>query len=172
MSQKIAFAINDSNSIRLREPNENSADSSPSSQHNDLDSVYSARKITEEEESRWIQFKYYSLYNSIRFLLIAVLVCYANFHNQHQIDGYTKYCCDCYYIAQNPTYYGIGKAYRIDWSYCLPKCVDCHYCQNYYNGNATAAFDSYEKCPAKGYDSHYSGFSWNWYAHSKYFYFI
>ena len=100
-----------------------------------VSTAYTQNAINPEEKSQLCQFKWYILWNSIRFMIISIIICYANYQNQYQIDGYQPYCCACYYIAKNQSAYGIDHNYRIDWSYCMPQCVDCNYCNHTFKNN-------------------------------------
>ena len=123
------------NAIYLKQYVDANANSLPRSQDADNSTVYSQNTQTKEDEQRWQEFKIYSSWNAIRFTIIAAIICFSNYQNQHQIETYRPYCCHCYYVALNPEQYNIKKGYRIDWSYCMPQCVDCEYCRDHYNNN-------------------------------------
>ena len=108
-------------------------------------SVYSHNKAQPEDIQKWLQFKIYSFWNIIRFLIVAVVICYSNYQNQDQIESYQKDCCKCYYISESPESYGISQGYRIDWSYCMPQCVDCTYCIQHYNNDGMSCIKVYNK---------------------------
>eukprot|EP01083_Nonionella_stella_P156188 505443_1 len=125
--------------------------------------VYDLNQDNTEEEMHWSHFKLYTLWNVIRFAIIAGLVCLFNYQNQPQIQQNSQYCCNCYYVARNPEFYGIAKNTRIDWSYCMPACVDCTYCRTVYNDSANASFAvANQTCPAQSYDAPPSKPLWDW----------
>eukprot|EP01084_Bolivina_argentea_P172998 299644_1 len=116
-----------------------------------------------EETSRWKNFKLYSLWNAIRFILIASLVCASNYYNQIESETYRKYCCDCYYIAIAPEQYGINPPIKIDWSFCFPDCVDCTYCKEQYQNNTSELLQiNNETCAADLDTPMKRTFKWNW----------
>eukprot|EP01084_Bolivina_argentea_P173001 299650_1 len=128
----------------------------------DASTIYSGSKDPKEQR-RWKNFKIYSLWNAIRFAIIASVVCASNYANQTQIEGYRGYCCNCYYIAKNTEHYGLDSQYRIDWSYCFPSCVDCTYCKEQYHDNAEESFKvTNQTCPVPGYTPTKKRFKWNW----------
>ena len=149
------------NAIKLRQYIESNVHS-----RRDIDeersSVYTATKKTPEEIQRWFQYKMYSFYNSIRFAIIAIIVFWSNFSNQHEIETYDHHCCDCYFVAMNPSTYNIPKGYRIDWSYCFPKCVDCTYCRDHYI-TANESFNTTQTCNPDDYTPTKRKASTDWY---------
>ena len=84
----------------------------------------SSRYRKEQEK----KLKLYVGWNVIRFAVIAALVCSHNIQNQSAIERDQKDCCDCYIAARNPLSYGLKENQQIDWSYCMPDCVDCQFC--------------------------------------------
>ncbi len=108
------------------------------------------------------QFKIYATYNSLRYVAIGVLIFVANNVNIDDVEGYKKYCCDCYYISLQPETYNIAKKARFDLSYCIPQCTDCNFCKTYYANNAENAFNSNLSCPIGNYTDNYHTFNWRW----------
>eukprot|EP01084_Bolivina_argentea_P049736 91472_1 len=99
------------------------------------------------------QIKQYTVFNAVRFAIIAAVVFYVNYSKINELEGYCGYCCNCYYIASAPEYYGIQKDHSVDWSYCIPHCVDCNYCKQHYYNNATKSFEhTNQTCPAEEYN--------------------
>lgn len=97
-------------------------------------SPYGSYTNKEYQMEQWQKLKMYTAWNVIRFIIIGVLVFSYNIEKQSKNKENRAHCCSCYIAAQHPTKYGLDEDRRIDWSYCMPHCVDCTYCNNTFKG--------------------------------------
>ena len=112
------------------------------------------------------KFMIYCTWNIIRYIAIAIMIFLANRRNINEINKYRKFCCDCYYVSKQPSNYGIASDIRFDLSYCIPECTDCNYCESFFNGNSSKAFNydyiNNPTCPLPQYSSPKSTFNIDW----------
>ena len=66
-----------------------------------------------------IKFMIWSGWNIIRYIIVGILIFYANHRNVSDINDYRSYCCDCLFISQQSKDYGISDDTRFDLSYVL-----------------------------------------------------
>lgn len=95
---------------------------------------YESYTNKEYQMAQWKKLKMYTIWNVIRFGIIGILVFSWNIWNQKDINQHQPDCCRCYFAALHPEKYGLETERRIDWSYCMPQCVDCEYCETNFNG--------------------------------------
>eukprot|EP01084_Bolivina_argentea_P087614 158232_1 len=109
------------------------------------------------------QFVAYSIYNIIRYLIIAATILLANKINVEESNDIIKYCCSCWFVSLEPHKYDteLFANVRFDLSYCVPACVDCTYCKTSYT-NATQAYNQIGTCPMHNYRPPHSKINPNW----------
>ena len=109
-------------------------------------------------------FQIYASWNLVRYISIGILIFCSNVININDVNGYKKYCCDCYYISLSPDLYNIHEDERFDLSYCIPECTDCNYCKSYYDNNATASYNdnTTDTCPLGNYTNNAGEWNWDW----------
>lgn len=98
-------------------------------------SPYGSYTNKEYQMEQWQKLKLYTAWNVMRFIIIGALVFSHNLKKQIDSNVHQSNCCSCYFAALYPTFKQIGfdENMRIDWSYCMPQCVDCEYCDRTLN---------------------------------------
>mmetsp|Transcript_17304 Transcript_17304/g.21274 ORF Transcript_17304/g.21274 Transcript_17304/m.21274 type:complete len:425 (-) Transcript_17304:27-1301(-) len=81
----------------------------------------------QEIEKEWKQMRCYIIINSIRWILLGVILFILSKYKHRTTDDYSNFCCDCYDFAVDTD--GLPMNSKIDWSMCIKEC-GCNGCNN------------------------------------------
>jgi len=130
--------------------------------------AYTIYTNKEEQKRHWSRLRCYTVFNDVRFIVLATIICAYNVNNQQWIEEYQDDCCRCYFIAQHASEYdGIAENQRVDLSYCVPECADCNYCERGFPDDSTS-FANVDRITCNplavnySYNKPFLGFSSDW----------